>query len=337
VKNEIFILGEAWGAEEARERAPFVGASGYELTRILHEGGIHRANCYLSNVLNFHPQGNDLEGLCTGQPNGIVGYPAIRPGKYLPLSYKAELDRLADELLDVDPNIVICLGNTALWAMTGKTTVSKFRGVTMSSTHTAQGFKILATYHPAAVLRDWALRPITVIDMQKAKRESEFPDVRRPHREIWIEPTLDDIRTYTKNFIRGCALLSVDIETSGRRITCIGFAPSSRRSIVIPFTDPRRLGGNYWPTTALERECWDLIREILGSPVPKLFQNGLYDITFLFRAYGMKVANAAEDTMLLHHALQPESKKDLGFLGATYADEGAWKQARPKKTTKRED
>jgi len=338
MKNAIFILGEAWGAEEARERVPFVGASGYFLTKALESVGLHRAECYLSNVLNLHPPGNDIESLCGGKPGGVVGYPAIRPGKYLDRQFQSELDRLAEELLDIDPNVVIALGNTALWAMVGKTAISRFRGATVESTHTAHGFKVLPTYHPAAVLRQWSLRPILLIDLEKAKRESEFPDVKHTYREVWIEPTIEDIQEFFARFLPTCRLLSVDIETAGREVTCIGFAPSPTRAIVIPFRDPRRLRGNYWPSREAECDVWDTLRRILECPTPpKLFQNGLYDIAFLFRALGVKVAGAEEDTMLLHHALQPESTKDLGFLGATYANEGAWKQMRGKKGTKRDD
>jgi DNA polymerase len=338
VKNEIFVLGEAWGAEEAKARTPFVGASGYELTRMLDEAGIHRADCYLSNVLNLHPLGNDIESLCGGKPDGIVGYPSLRPAKYLRKEFTPELERLADELVEIDPNLVLALGNTALWALSGKTVISKLRGATMLSTHCASGFKVLPTYHPAAVLRQWDLRPIVVIDFQKALRESAYPDLRRPFREIYIEPDLKDCHDFFEKFIPKTSLLSVDIETSGRRVTCIGFAPSPRYALVIPFVDKRRLGGNYWATRELECEVWGLVKGVLENPhPPKLFQNGLYDISFLFRSYGIRVAGATDDTMLLHHALQPESRKDLGFLGATYADEGAWKQMRAKKTTKKED
>jgi hypothetical protein len=43
--------------------------------------------------------------------------------------------------------------------------------------------------------------------------------------------------------------------------------------------------------------------------------------------------------MLLHHALQPEVQKGLGFLGSIYTEEPAWKIMRPrgKGTIKRED
>jgi hypothetical protein len=64
--------------------------------------------------------------------------------------------------------------------------------------------------------------------------------------------------------------------------------------------------------------------------VPKVFQNGLYDIHFLWRKYGIAPARCEHDTMLLHHALHPEMLKGLGFLGSLYSTEPAWKLMRPK-------
>jgi uracil-DNA glycosylase family 4 len=54
------IVGEAWGADEARAGKPFVGVSGMELDRMLHETGIMRSDCYVSNVVNAQPAGNDI-------------------------------------------------------------------------------------------------------------------------------------------------------------------------------------------------------------------------------------------------------------------------------------
>ena len=79
---------------------------------------------------------------------------------------------------------------------------------------------------------------------------------------------------------------------------------------------------------------------VLDSPVPKVFQNGLYDIHRLWRGYGLAVRNAEHDTMLLHHALQPESPKGLDYLGSIYTNEAAWKltvRMKHKGTIKKED
>jgi hypothetical protein len=240
------------------------------------------------------------------------------------------LDRLADEILACDPNLIIALGNTSLWALCGRTGVSKLRGTTQLTTHCVSGYKLLPTYHPAAILRQWENRPTTIFDLMKAKREAAFPDIRRPACEIWIEPTLTDIERFINDYIfSGCALLSVDIETTGSRITCIGFAPSANRAIVIPFDDERSKGGSYWPTKQDESAAWGYIRNVLvDGSIPKLFQNGMYDISFLWRAYGIGVRGCAHDTMLLSHALQPESLKGLAYLGSIYCDFGAWKTDR---------
>ena len=333
----ICCLGEAWGEHEARERLPFVGPSGYELTRMLEEADIRRADCFLTNVFNLRPQGNKIEALCGDKRGSLKGYPPLLKGKYIRAEFEPELNRLAEELVDVDPNLIILMGNTAMWALLGRVAISKFRGTTDTSTHTVSGFKVLPTYHPAAILRQWELRPTTVADLMKARREAEYPEIRRPKCQIWIEPTLEDLHEFARRYLTRVDVLSVDIETAGNQITCIGFAPRKDLALVIPFSDKRKKGGSYWPTASDERAAWGFVRDILASPVRKLFQNGMYDIAFLWRAYGIKVYGAEEDTLLLHHALQPESLKGLGFLGSIYCNMPAWKTARSKVTTLKRD
>jgi len=363
----ILILGEAQGAEEHRIGAPFVGPSGIELLNQLNDSKVlsltaedkdlirrywdtrdahlldaiwrlHGDEIHRTNVLNLHPPGNRLEALCGSRAEGIRGYPALVKSGYLLADYAGELERLGEEILDHDPNLIIALGNTALWALCGRTGVAKLRGTTLLSTHTVGDYKILPTYHPAAVLRQWELRPTTIMDLIKAKRESEYAEIRRPNCSIWIEPAITDIITFRDWYIRGCDLLSVDIETSGTRITCIGFAPRADLALVIPFDDARAAKGCYWQSPQLERQCWEIVRGVLeDATTPKLFQNGIYDIGFLARSYGILVRGAKEDTMLAHHARQPESPKALGYLASIYTDHGEWKSMRKKHETVKRD
>ncbi len=361
----LFLLGEAWGENEARIGQPFVGASGIELLRMLAESGnidltsadhdymrkfwekgdpsaldmvwrLH-PEVYRSNVFQQRPPGNKLEWFCGPKAQGIAGYPALIGAKHVRAEFLPELERLSNELITIDPNLVLCLGNAALWAMSGKVGISKLRGTTMLSTHCATGYKLLGTYHPSAVLRQWELRPVAVMDLTKATREKEFPEVRRPRREIWIEPTLEDLDEFYQRHIQGSPRLSVDIETSGNQITCIGFAPSPCVAIVIPFYGAGKTTRSYWPSGQCERVAWRHIQMVLEDvSIAKIFQNGLYDIAFLYRAYGIRVMGAEHDTMLLHHALQPESLKSLGFLGSCYANEGSWKATHKEQTAKRD-
>lgn len=371
VAQRIFILGEAWGENEARVQHALVGASGIALLQMMDEAGLITLTSedqafirrfwetrdpnmvkmiwnlheefYTTNVFNFRPPGNDITWVChddnkEGKRNGIRGYPALVRGKFCKSEYQSELDRLREELFSVDPNIVIALGNTACWALLGQTAITKIRGVTKMSTHCVAGFKVLPILHPAAILREWSQRPVTVIDLIKAKRESVSPDVIRPVCEIWIEPEINDILEFKHRFLDGAERISVDIETSGTQITMVGIAPSRRLGIVIPFVDPKGRNRSYWPTYEIELQAWKILQGILeDGRIEKVFQNGLYDIAFIWRTTGIKVIGANEDTMLLHHALQPESLKGLGFLGSVYTDHGSWKQMREKVETIKKD
>jgi uracil-DNA glycosylase len=369
VNPSILLIGEALGESELKlpGHPPLVGPSGAELIRMLGESGIiqltafdrdyiHRyytrsdptcidaiwnlhPEIHRTNTFNLYPPRNDIGNLCGSKAEALPGYPPLLKSKYLRAEFESELDRLANEILTHDPNIIICLGNTPLWALAGKTGISKIRGTTLLSTHTVADFKLLPTYHPAAVIRDWSLRPTTIADLMKAGRESRYPEIRRPPREIWIEPDISDILAFRDRFILNCDILSTDIETSGSRITCIGFAPRSDVALVIPFDDSRSKSGSYWNTKDDERKVWGIVKGILEDRnIPKLFQNGAYDIAFLWRAYGIRTMGATHDTMLLSHALQPEALKGLGYLGSIYSDEGSWKHIRKKhETIKRDD
>src|SRR3990172_1822079 len=58
---QIMIVGEAPGADEEIAGIPFVGSSGTELTRMLHEAGIVRSECFLTNVCKYRPPENKIE------------------------------------------------------------------------------------------------------------------------------------------------------------------------------------------------------------------------------------------------------------------------------------
>lgn len=363
----IIFVGEAQGANEAKIGRGFVGTTGAELLKMLHDASVitftpeDRAaisrfyrtgdpwalneiwSCHpeitRTNVFNQHPPANRLEHFTGTKPEGIKGFPALIKSGYVRKEFQHELDRLGDELISIDPNLVVALGNTALWALAGRTGVTKLRGTTCLSTHTVANYKLLTTYHPSAVCRQWELRPTTVADLMKINKEKEYPDVRRPRCEVWIEPTLEDIETFIERYVRGCSILSVDIETAGNRVTCIGFAPRRDLAIVIPLDDERSEDRSYWKSKDDERRCWGIVRSLLeDKTIPKVMQNSSYDVSFLWRAYGIRTFGLIHDTLLLHHALQPESLKSLGYMGSLYTDWHAWKtEHKDNRTIKRDN
>jgi uracil-DNA glycosylase len=367
VSKVVFFIGEAMGDNEVRINRGFVGATGAELLRMLSEAGAielsshdsamlrnfwatrdpwcldsiweaHSDEIFRTNVFQLHPPGNKIDWLCGPKAEGIPGYAKLSKAGYVRSEFSPHLDRLGDEILAHDPNLIVCLGNVAIWALLGAPGVTKLRGTTAVSTHCVRGYKLLCTYHPSAVHRQWELRPTVVADLSKINDERHTGHVERPKVEIWTEPTLEDIKEFFDRYVRSSPINSVDVETSGTRITCIGFAPRRDLAIVIPFDDERTANGSYWPTAQAERQCWELVRAVLEDPeILKVFQNGLYDIAFTLRSYGIKVRGAVHDTMLLHHALQPESLKGLGYLGSIYTNHGPWKHERKHTDTIKRD
>lgn len=327
MKNNIFIVGEAWGEKEEETGLPFQGASGWLLDQMLAQAGIKRNECYVTNVFQLRPKpSNDIKNLCGSKADAIPGYPKLAKGQYIRAEYAGELERLYSEIIREQPNLILVLGATATWALCHTAGIKQYRGA-VTGTHSAvtaklgREFKVLPTYHPAMVSRDMSARPIVVADFSKALRESTFPDIRIPDCFIWTHPTLEDLATYERDYINPATLLSIDIETKGDQITCIGFAPGPESAIVIPLF--KGDNGSYWATTEEEVAALDYVRRWCEKPC--VFQNGMYDMSFLWRRYHIPCPNAQEDTMLLHHAFQPELEKGLGFLATIYTDRPSWK------------
>ena len=334
---KIVVVGEAPGEQEERTGIPFIGYSGQELDRMLQEAGIARSECLMTNVFHSRPFNNKIENFYVNKKAvaGAHNLPPLSAGKYLHPELLPELGRLSGELSAHPRNLILALGNTACWAILGTSGISKLRGAVAASPFG----KVIPTYHPAAVLRDWSLRPIALADLLKARRESLFPEIQRPVRYVLINPTLEEILEYCQNLL-SAKILSIDVETRGGSITCLGIASSKSEAVVVPFTARRNYSnpkldgravptdGNYW-VPADEVKGRLAINQVLSSPIPKLFQNGMYDIQYLLRE-GYNLCNCLHDTMLLQHSLYPEMPKSLGFLGSVHTNEASWKIMRPR-------
>jgi len=329
---KIALVGEAWGEHEAREGRPFVGASGQELTRLLTEAGIDREACFLTNVIAGRPAptSNNFDQLCGSKLEVGKGYPLppIKPGKYLRPQYLAELLRLTHELKVVKPNIVVALGGTATWALIGTGAISRVRGTVTPGKLTS--VKVLPTFHPAYLFQVWKDRPIVLLDLMKARRESAYPEFRRPERKVHVSPTLGTVAGWIDFAMHPSTIaVAVDIETTNGQIESIGFATSKDNALVVPFVTRSPLR-SYWPTHEEEVQARRLCNRLLSSRVPKIGQNFLFDLQFLLRE-GFTPRACMHDTMLLHHAMYPELQKGLAFLGSCYTNEPAWKLMRKRK------
>lgn len=339
-KYKLTLVDEFWGAEETNTGLHFAGSAGRELNKILEEAEIDRRDCYVTTALPVQPSPTlDLKNLCVPKNASSVPMPPIQKGAYLADEHYPKLREFWEELYSEPTNVIVTLGQGALWALTGNASVRALRGaVTQVACRDTRinGRKVLPTYSVRNLFKNWPSRPLIVADLMKAKRQAEFPEIRRPKRELWLEPSLNHIELFYENYIkRGATVLSADIETAGAtQITCIGFAPSPDRAIVIPFVDSRKRDGSYWRTPEEEVAAWQLVRKYLrhieNPTLEILGQNFLYDMNWLWTKLGITPVNFRRDTMLKHHAINPELEKGLGFLGSIYTDEPAWKTMRGK-------
>lgn len=346
---KVVFVGEAWGENEDKIHSPFVGWSGFELSRMIAEAGLakepplkpeqfssmmlrdwwDRQGILLTNVFAFRPADNKLTQICGKKKDVGKDYKHDKIGQegYVLPRFLAELERLRDELCFAERTCVVAFGAKAAWALLGSAKIGAIRGVAASST-LVRGLKILPTYHPAGIMRNWSWRAIAIADLIKvANREQHFAEVRRPERTILRDPTVADIRAWLNVPARAYA---IDTETVNRQIEMIGLARSRSEALVIRLVNKSRLGFSHWSESD-EQEIWRLLRWRLEDPsIVKIFQNGLYDLQYFIRRSPLRPRNCSEDSMLLSHSLFPELPKGLGFLGSIHTNEASWKLWRGK-------
>jgi uracil-DNA glycosylase family 4 len=142
-RAELVFVGEGPGHDEDMQGLPFVGRAGKLLTQMIEAMGLTREQVYICNVVKCRPPENrkpedDEVATCS------------------PYLYR-QLDVIA-------PKAIVCLGGTAAQALLKtKDSISRFRGTWFDY----RGTKLLATYHPAYLLRNPAAKGEVWKDLQK--------------------------------------------------------------------------------------------------------------------------------------------------------------------------
>ncbi len=239
----IMIVGEAPGDQEVRLGQPFVGASGLELSKMLQEAGIMRSTCFITNVIRVQPPGGDIGNFIDEKARKTrpsEQHALIRNRWCLPPVWEG-VQLLQREIEMVQPNLIIALGNVAMWALTGEWGVTTWRSSLLEcdlELSLAWKPKVIPTYSPTTIMRQWSWRQIMVHDLRRCKRESETRDIIRPDYKFIIRPdfvTARDYLTTLLQLVRGRSTpLAVDIETRSGHTACIGIPWSELEAICIP-------------------------------------------------------------------------------------------------------
>ena len=316
----ILVLGGYLSGKD--DGQPFGDGNGGLFKSFLRQSGIHASQChFLSTFPETGPLTKFFGPKAEGQPN----IRAMIKGKYIRPEWWSHIERLRERIVAFNPNLIIACGEIPLWVTTRQLSLKASRGRICEGNSALPDMKVLPIYDMRQIQSDWTQRPILLADLAKAEREYQFPEVRRPQRYLYLSPSLADMEDFRTTWIDPSPELSVDIETKGEIITCISFAPTPARVMTVPFFCEANPTGNYWPTVREEVMAWQWVKRTLRLGKNLKGQNFQYDMQYFWRFMGITSPDFGDDTMIRHHAMQPEMPKSLGFLGSIYTDEVPWK------------
>ena len=142
-KAQLVFVGEGPGADEDAQGLPFVGRAGKLLTQMIEAMGLQRKDVYICNVVKCRPPENrqpEEDEVTTCSPFLL-----------------RQIDAIA-------PKVIVCLGATAAKTLLQTNRgISQFRGEWLEF----RGRKLLATYHPAYLLRNPPAKSEVWKDLQK--------------------------------------------------------------------------------------------------------------------------------------------------------------------------
>jgi len=131
---QLVFVGEGPGADEDAQGLPFVGRAGKLLTQMIEAMGLQRRDVYICNVVKCRPPENR-----TPEPDEVSTCSPY----------------LLRQLDVINPQVIVCLGAVASKALLNTTRgISQYRGEWLDW----RGRKLMATYHPAYLLRNPAAK-----------------------------------------------------------------------------------------------------------------------------------------------------------------------------------
>lgn len=163
-KAKLFIVGEGPGHEEDLQGKPFVGAAGQLLTKILASIGFTREEVFITNIVKCRPPNNRNP---------------------LPNEIQSCFPYLIAQIEAIKPKLICALGTFAAQTLLNTDEkISKLRG----KFHDYRGIPLLATFHPAFLLRNPEMKRPVWEDMKKLKAKIDESEPRSEFASIKIEP-----------------------------------------------------------------------------------------------------------------------------------------------------
>jgi uracil-DNA glycosylase len=145
--SRVMFVGEAPGGDEDRIGRPFVGRAGQLLDRMLAAIGLDRRHVYIANVVPWRPPGNRT--------------PTVQETQACLPFIRRQIDL-------ADPEILVCLGGSAVQTLLGVTGgITRARGSWFDyARESGPPIRALAMFHPAYLLRQPAQKRLAWADMR---------------------------------------------------------------------------------------------------------------------------------------------------------------------------
>lgn len=154
----VLFIGEGPGYEEDQKGLPFVGKAGNLLDKILVSIGLDRTKVYIANVVKCHPIRDPSRPEMRGND---------RPPE--PMEIEACRPILEQQISILDPSVICVLGATSAKALLRtEQGISRVRGRVFDYEipESKKVIPLIPTYHPAALLRNEALKKDVWQDMK---------------------------------------------------------------------------------------------------------------------------------------------------------------------------
>jgi DNA polymerase len=214
---KIAFVGEQPGRLEVAKRRPFVGPAGQELNECLNAAKLSRLECYFTNAIK------DLDA-------PIKHYIDIS-GRNVKVSPEGQqyIGELKTELQSLNLNVVVAVGNIALYALTSKTGITKWRGSILEST-LVPNLKVVPVLHPATIIPPkmvYLNKHLLVHDLQRVLEQSDSPTIAITDRKYLIRPSYWEVLSFLDDMIldglQG-TVIAFDIELHNMQVSCISFS-----------------------------------------------------------------------------------------------------------------
>lgn len=160
----LVIVGDAPGADDDFRKTIFSGIAGRKLDAWMASGHFKREDVLLANVFRHRPEKNDIKHFFRPPKFGripVCDDLVPKSGLYLAEHFRPDINHLKKMLFEFRPEVVITLGDFALWSvMNEDISVARFSGpeekphfCTLVYKATPLRFILLPAYHPASFLR----------------------------------------------------------------------------------------------------------------------------------------------------------------------------------------